>query len=340
MSARMIPTDAIPPRLREDVAVAAPPRVTVVIPTFNWSTVLPFSIGTALGQTVRDIEVLVVGDGCTDGSEATVRAIDDPRVQWINLPRNSGHQSAPNNEGLRQARGDLIAYLGHDDLWLPHHLALGVEALAGEAALSYGITAAVRPNGTVQFMPPRFDYRPGACPPPSSIVHRRAMTEAIGGWRPAAELREAPDPDLWRRAHAAGYRFAFVPRLSAIKFPAQWRRDAYRIRACDEQADWFRRIREEPNLEAIVLGRLVESAGGASALRLLRYSDLLREVVSEAVERVRIRLSDQSPAVFFGAGKGARLDAYRRFKGLPPADTRVHDEADAPKESGKEKDPC
>src|SRR3954452_8082281 len=101
---------------------AAAPRVTVIIATYNWSAVLPYSIGSVLRQTFRDFELLVVGDGCTDDSEQVVTSIDDPRVRWINLPRNTRHQSGPNNEGLCHARGELIAYLGHDDLWLPHHL--------------------------------------------------------------------------------------------------------------------------------------------------------------------------------------------------------------------------
>ncbi|HEX7530939.1 MAG TPA: glycosyltransferase, partial [Pyrinomonadaceae bacterium] len=81
------------------------PQVTVIIPTYNWSTVLPYSVGSVLKQTFRDFEVLVVGDGCTDDSESVIKAIGDDRVRWINLPRNTGHQSEPNNEGLRQARG-------------------------------------------------------------------------------------------------------------------------------------------------------------------------------------------------------------------------------------------
>src|SRR5215210_8057805 len=98
-----------------------PPRVTVVIATYNWSTVLPYSIGSVLDQTFTDFELLVVGDGCTDDSERVVAEIRDPRVRWIDIAP-TGHQSGPNNEGLRQARGELIAYLGHDDLWMPHHL--------------------------------------------------------------------------------------------------------------------------------------------------------------------------------------------------------------------------
>jgi hypothetical protein len=99
-------------------------------------------------------------------------------------------------------------------------------------------------------------------------------------------------------------------------------------------------MKEEPDLEAAVLGQLVESAGGPQALRLVRYPDLLREVFSEAVERVRFRLSAQSPAVFFGAGKGAQLDVYRKFKGLPPADAATCDAADVPDTSRTKGDPC
>src|SRR5918911_3354227 len=105
--------------------------VTVIIPTYNWSSVLPYSVGSALRQTLTDFEVLVVGDGCTDDSEAVVGSFGDERLRWVNLPTNTGHQSGPNNEGLRRARGELIAYLGHDDLWLPHHLSVlvgGIDA--------------------------------------------------------------------------------------------------------------------------------------------------------------------------------------------------------------------
>ena len=87
------------------------PRVTVVIATYNWATVLPYSIGSVLDQTFTDFEVFVVGDGCTDESGDVVTAVDDPRVHWRNLPSNVGHQSGPNNAGIREANGDVIAYL-------------------------------------------------------------------------------------------------------------------------------------------------------------------------------------------------------------------------------------
>src|SRR5438046_5361757 len=83
---------------------SAMPRVTVIIATYNRSNVLPYSIGSVLRQSFHDFELLVVGDGCTDDSESVVAAMGDPRVRWISLPANTGHQSGPNNEGLHQAR--------------------------------------------------------------------------------------------------------------------------------------------------------------------------------------------------------------------------------------------
>ena len=65
------------------------PRASVVIATYNYSAVLPYSIGSALSQTVSDIEVIVVGDECTDDSEEIVGSLDDDR--WCrHRPRRSG----------------------------------------------------------------------------------------------------------------------------------------------------------------------------------------------------------------------------------------------------------
>jgi glycosyltransferase involved in cell wall biosynthesis len=234
------------------------PRVTVIIPTYNWSTVLPYSIGSALDQTFTDFELLVIGDGCTDDSEAVVRAIGDPRVRWINIAR-SGHQSGPNNEGLRQARGELIAYLGHDDLWLPHHLATLVAALDAGADLAHSLVALVPPRGRIQVA--RREWRP-----PTSVLHRRSVIERIGGWRDYRELTIPPDGDLWLRFEQAGCRIELVERLTAIKFPAAWRTNVYRERPCHEQAAWLARIRSEPDLEMLKWNAVEPTAVG----RLLR----------------------------------------------------------------------
>ena len=107
------------------------PLVSVILSTYNWSSVLRLAIETVLWQTMRrDFELLVVGDGCTDDSAEVVQSFGDARIRWHNLASNSGSQSGPDNAGLAMARGRYVAYLGHDDVWYPTHLATLVESTA------------------------------------------------------------------------------------------------------------------------------------------------------------------------------------------------------------------
>jgi glycosyltransferase involved in cell wall biosynthesis len=287
-----------------------PPRVSVIIATYNWSSVLPYSIGSALRQTMADLEVLVVGDACTDDSEQVVAAFGDARVRWINLPKNSGHQSGPNNEGLRQARGELIAYLGHDDLWLPHHLETHAAALdATGAALSSSLLALVFPGGEVWPVAPRLEE--GTAGPPSCTVHRRGMTETLRGWRDYREIHDPPEMDLWRRAHEAGFRFTFVPRLTAIKFPASARRGVYQTRPSHEQAAWSARIASEPDFEAKQLARVIMDSREA---KRMSYLELWKQLLDET--RLRVPRWFSQPSRFLWNRKRNVIREARRFKGL------------------------
>src|SRR3954447_13231262 len=96
------------------------PSFTVVVATFDRGPHIVPTLESALAQTFRDFELLVVCDGPTDETLHYVPQ-GDARVRVIGLPEHSGSQAAPNNAGIAAARGRYIAYLGHDDIWMPDH---------------------------------------------------------------------------------------------------------------------------------------------------------------------------------------------------------------------------
>jgi glycosyltransferase involved in cell wall biosynthesis len=235
------------------------PRVTVIIPTFNYAEVLPFSIDSVLRQTFTDFELLVIGDHCTDASESVVRAIGDPRVRWINLEKNVGHQSGPNNEGIKQARGDIIAYLGHDDLWLPIHLEHLLKTIDAGADLTYGLTEVVDAEDQPPVcFPLELDYVAGMWIPPTGVMHRREAVVQAGGWRHFCDVEGMdPETELWLRLHRAGKTIRLTRRLTAVKISALKREGVYARRPTHEQLAWSQRIQNEPDFAAVELARML-----------------------------------------------------------------------------------
>jgi glycosyltransferase involved in cell wall biosynthesis len=113
--------------------MSAQPDVSVVVPTCNRPRLATRAVQSALAQTHRDIEVVVVIDGPDDATRTALSDIADDRIRVIVLPER---RKAPNarNVGAREARGRWTAFLDDDDEWLPGKLAVQLKLAAGARA--------------------------------------------------------------------------------------------------------------------------------------------------------------------------------------------------------------
>jgi glycosyltransferase involved in cell wall biosynthesis len=98
---------------------------TVIVPTHDHGPTLRLSVGSALAQTIEDIEVLVIGDGVPDVTREIVGELsrNDERLRFFDHPKGLRHGELYRHEALAQARGEIVCYLSDDDLWFPEHVA-------------------------------------------------------------------------------------------------------------------------------------------------------------------------------------------------------------------------
>jgi glycosyltransferase involved in cell wall biosynthesis len=101
------------------------PLVTVTVAVYNSAHVVAETIESVLAQTYRNIELIIVDDASKDGSAEVIQRYTDPRIVFV---RNEVNQrlAAGRNEGLRRAKGEYVAWIDHDDVWMPEKLALQV----------------------------------------------------------------------------------------------------------------------------------------------------------------------------------------------------------------------
>ena len=102
-------------------------RVSVIIPLFNKAPYIERALASVASQTFTDFELIVIDDGSTDGGAAIVESFSDPRLRLIKQD-NTG-PGAARNRGLREAKGELVAFLDADDEWLPSYLGESVRLL-------------------------------------------------------------------------------------------------------------------------------------------------------------------------------------------------------------------
>lgn len=113
-------------------------RISVVMPVYNGAALIGRALSTVFAQDFQDLEILVVDDASTDDLASAVARFADLRLRLLRQDSNTGAAGA-RNRGIREARGELIAFLDSDDEWLPGKLArqlAQLETAAPECGLS------------------------------------------------------------------------------------------------------------------------------------------------------------------------------------------------------------
>lgn len=212
------------------------PLVTIRIATYDRGRlVVDRAIASALKQTYRNIEVLVVGDACDEETERAVRSVEDPRVRFVNLPHRGIYPedpmsrwmvagAAPMNAALYLARGAWLAPCDDDDELTPDHVeVLLAHAKQHRLEMVYSRARCEVAAGVWEEL--------GSEPLAHGHISHGSVMYSLGlrflEHNPAAwKLPEPGDWNLWRRMRDAGVRIGFADHLTYVHYLEGYKRDA------------------------------------------------------------------------------------------------------------------
>jgi glycosyltransferase involved in cell wall biosynthesis len=193
--------------------MSSAPRVTAVIGAFDSARTLQRAIDGILGQTVADLELLVVDDGSRDESPAIVRAAAarDDRVRLLEMGRNVGI-AASLNAALAEARAPVVAVNDADDVSAPERLERQLAVLDARPEVAVVGSRQREVDAAGAELAPRTRFAAGVVNgvlrrynpvPNTSAAFRRDVALALGGYD--GRYRYAAEYDLWLRVVAAGH---------------------------------------------------------------------------------------------------------------------------------------
>lgn len=285
------------------------PLVTVVIPTYNRARLIEASIRSVFAQDYPNIEVIVVDDGSTDDTGSVMASLHDERLLYLKQEKNRG-APAVRNIGIREARGELIAFLDSDDAWEPNKLSLQVEVMlrgGDETALVYTGMRKVDERGQTRgFKRPSkrgYIYRDllmdNVVGSTSTALVRKTAVRDVGGFDES--LRSRQDLDLWLRL-AQNHKIDFVDAPLVIYSVHSDRISSNydaKIQGCETiLAKYFQDIEKNPSTLAghyYLLGWLHQKKGDrGNAGRYFRLSlrakitpKALIRLISASIPRIR-----------------------------------------------------
>jgi len=216
------------------------PKVSVVMSVYNDATYLREAIESILDQTLHDFEFIIIDDGSTDNTRATVQSYNDPRIRLVDNETNLGLPISL-NRGIGLARGEYIARQDADDMSLPYRLerqaayldAHGDIAMSGCGWFQVDVdgdtflTGGMKDSDSV--IKARL-IRENLKFPHGCLMFRKAALEQIGGYD--GRFRYTQDLDLQLRMAKAGYSFG------SVEGPL------YRLRKSLEPDDFKRRCQD------------------------------------------------------------------------------------------------
>jgi GT2 family glycosyltransferase len=249
----------------------------VAIPTYDRCETALLAALSALRQTRPPEHVLVLCDGCTDGTAAAIGGLGDPRVVALELPKASGYAYGHRNRALELTSADVILWLGDDDLLLPDHLErLGACWDRGTVDLVTSPAVIVHPDDTLEWI--GADWSVSAARATlerentnvmASVSVRAQLVRDVGGWD--ADQQRAGDWDLWKRVLAAGARAADTGEPTVLHFRATGRDQPWPDRVI-QNTRWLERI-SDPS-------QLTDLRGAFRRARAEREATLVRAVAA------------------------------------------------------------
>jgi glycosyltransferase involved in cell wall biosynthesis len=187
------------------------PMVSIVVPSFNRLHFLVPAIESALNQTFGDTELIVADDGSDEETRTYLRSLrHEPRVRTL-LLEHSGNPAIVRNAALSQVRGDYVAFLDSDDVWLPQKVERQLASLHDHPQRRWSCTAFAlidadsnprpRKHGSDWSAPTGWVYRQllssEKCIHMSSVLVSRQLLDEVGGFD--ANARWCCDLDMWLR---------------------------------------------------------------------------------------------------------------------------------------------
>jgi glycosyltransferase involved in cell wall biosynthesis len=212
------------------------PLVSVVIPVFNGAPFIEKAVASVRGQRLRNVEMIVVDDGSTDGTQAILASLQREGLRWYQQAH--GGPARSRNRGIEAAHGEYIALLDCDDLWLPDKLdvQLSVMQARPEVGVVHTDYEVVDDSGKVleRVHAGRSDeplvqaFAGGHAALPSTLLIRRHVLRNVGALN--ADLYGSEDSDLTIRLYEVT-QFAWIDRVMVLKLQ---RGHGYRDMAFDE----------------------------------------------------------------------------------------------------------
>ncbi len=205
--------------MKEQIQTAQP-LVSVIIPSYNRAEYIAETIESVLAQTYKNIETIVIDDGSTDDTKAVV-ARYLPKIKYV--WQENSERGASRNHGLRLAKGEFIAFLDSDDLWLPNKIEEDIKFFERNSSVGIVYTdyLQIDAEGNQLKLLKLHDYverRTEALLEGNFILigaHliRTQLVRDIGGFREERQLSGSEDWEMWVR-FSTTTNFAHLPKAT------------------------------------------------------------------------------------------------------------------------------